>query len=171
LPVSDESQFRIGLRGPVGQRVEKTEQPSSRDRKGCCGLRSLPRNWKPSSPVPACYQGLSSLFQSDTGPHRRISVYPSRRTNGNETKSNHERREAQSFLKLFPGVAMFFDPGGLIKRVTSFGRKNPSTWKFTGYDFETARGVIRQVRNMMQPNTGLADIEVSREENYPEVTW
>ena len=26
LPVSDESQFRIVLRGPVGQRVEKTEQ-------------------------------------------------------------------------------------------------------------------------------------------------
>ena len=38
-----------------------------------------------------------------------------------------------------------------------------------GYDFEKARDVIRQVEGLMHNIDGLADIEVSREENYPEV--
>ena len=72
-------------------------------------------------------------------------------------------------LKLFPGVAMFFDPGGLIKRITSFGSQKSVDVEIYGYDFEQARGVIRQVENLMNQIPGVADIEVSREENYPEV--
>ena len=72
-------------------------------------------------------------------------------------------------LQLFPGVAMSFDPGGLIKRITSFGSQKSVDVEIYGYDFENAREVIRQVESMMHQIPGLADIEVSREENYPEV--
>ncbi|MBM4125311.1 MAG: efflux RND transporter permease subunit, partial [Nitrospira sp.] len=72
-------------------------------------------------------------------------------------------------LKLFPGVAMFFDPGGIVKRVTSFGSQKAVDVEIYGYDLEKARGVIRQVETTMHQTRGLADIEVSREENYPEL--
>ena len=72
-------------------------------------------------------------------------------------------------LKLFPGVAMFFDPGGLVKRVTSFGSQKSVDVEIYGYDFEKARTLIQQVQEIMHKTDGLADIEVSREENYPEV--
>jgi multidrug efflux pump subunit AcrB len=72
-------------------------------------------------------------------------------------------------IRLFPGVAMFFDPGGLVKRVTSFGSQKSVDVEIYGYDFEKARTVISQVQEVMHKTEGLADIEVSREENYPEV--
>ena len=170
LPVSDESQFRIVLRGPVGQRVEKTEQQVAE-------VEQVLRAQIPAeeletivSSTGVLAQGRSSLFNPNTGPHTsNISVYlvtPDKRKRNQVQIMNDVRPKV---LKLFPGVAMFFDPGGLIKRVTSFGAQKSVDVEIYGYDFEKARGVIRQVENMMHQIPGLADIEVSREENYPEV--
>ncbi|MEK6525891.1 MAG: efflux RND transporter permease subunit, partial [Nitrospirota bacterium] len=56
-----------------------------------------------------------------------------------------------------------------VKRVTSFGSQKAVDVEIYGYEFEKARGVIRQVEAIMHQTPGLADIEVSREENYPEL--
>jgi len=56
-----------------------------------------------------------------------------------------------------------------VKRVTSFGSQKSIDVEIYGYDLEKARGVIRQVEGLMHQTAGLADIEVSREENYPEL--
>ncbi len=170
LPVSDESQFRINLRAPVGQRVEKTEQQVAEVE------RVLRENIPPSeletivSSTGILAQGRSSLFNPNTGPHTSsLQVYlqsPGKRTRNQIEIMNDVRPKV---LKLFPGVAMFFDPGGLIKRVTSFGSQKAVDVEIYGYDFEKAREVIRQVEAIMHQTPGVADIEVSREENYPEV--
>jgi hydrophobe/amphiphile efflux-1 (HAE1) family protein len=170
LPVSDESQFRIVLRGPVGQRVEITEQQVAEVERV---LRSqIPAEELETivSSTGVLVQGRSSLFNPNTGPHTSaISVHlvtPDKRTRNQVQIMNDVRPKV---LKLFPGVAMFFDPGGLIKRITSFGSQKSVDVEIYGYDFEKAREVIRQVESMMHQIPGLADIEVSREENYPEV--
>ncbi len=170
LPVSDESQFRIVLRAPVGQRVEKTEQQVA------AVERILSEQIPPYeletivSSTGVLAQGRSSLFNSNTGPHTSvISVYlapPDQRTRNQVQIMNDVRPRIAA---LFPGVAMFFDPGGLVKRVTSFGSQKAVDVEIYGYDFEKARSVIRQVEGVMHSIDGLADIEVSREENYPEV--
>ena len=170
LPVSDESQFRIVLRAPVGQRVEKTEQQVAevervlRDEIPVDELDTI------VSSTGVLAQGRSSLFNPNTGPHTSvISVYlapPDKRTRTQVDVMNEVRPKV---LKLFPGVAMFFDPGGLVKRVTSFGSQKSVDVEIYGYDFEKARKVIQQVEEIMHKTDGLADIEVSREENYPEV--
>jgi hydrophobe/amphiphile efflux-1 (HAE1) family protein len=170
LPVSDESQFRIVLRAPVGQRVEKTEQQVAEVE------RVLRENIPPDeletmvSSTGVLAQGRSSLFNPNTGPHTSvISVYltpPDKRKRNQVQVMNDVRPK---IIKLFPGVAMFFDPGGLVKRVTSFGSQKSIDVEIYGYDFEKARGVIRQVEDAMHKVAGIADIEVSREENYPEI--
>jgi CzcA family heavy metal efflux pump len=170
LPVSDESQFRIVLRAPVGQRVEKTEQQVAEVE------RVLRENIPPHeldtivSSTGVLAQGRSSLFNPNTGPHTSvISVYltpPAKRTRNQVDIMNKVRPK---IIRLFPGVAMFFDPGGLVKRVTSFGSQKSVDVEIYGYDFEKARTVIGQVQEIMHKTEGLADIEVSREENYPEV--
>lgn len=170
LPVSDESQFRIVLRAPVGQRVEKTEQQVAEVE------RVLRENIPPDeletmvSSTGVLAQGRSSLFNPNTGPHTSvISVYltpPDKRTRNQVQVMNDVRPK---IIKLFPGVAMFFDPGGLVKRVTSFGSQKSIDVEIYGYDFEKARGVIRQIEDAMHKIPGIADIEVSREENYPEI--
>ena len=170
LPVSDESQFRIVLRGPVGQRVEKTvDQVAEVERV----LREkIPPDELEAiaSSTGVLAQGRSSLFNPNTGPHTSvISVYlssPDKRRRNQVEIMNAVR---PAILKLFPGVAMFFDPGGLVKRVTSFGSQKSIDVEIYGYDFEKARTVIHQVQDLMHKIPGMADIEVSREENYPEV--
>ena len=170
LPVSDESQFRIVLRAPVGQRVEKTEQQVAE-------VERVLRENIPSdeletmvSSTGVLAQGRSSLFNPNTGPHTSvISVYltpPDKRKRNQVQVMNDVRPK---IIKLFPGVAMFFDPGGLVKRVTSFGSQKSIDVEIYGYDFEKARGVIHQVEDAMHKIPGIADIEVSREENYPEI--
>ncbi|HNP38687.1 MAG TPA: efflux RND transporter permease subunit, partial [Nitrospira sp.] len=170
LPVSDESQFRIVLRAPVGQRVEKTvDQVAEVERV----LREkIPPDELEAiaSSTGVLAQGRSSLFNPNTGPHTSvISVYlvsPDRRRRNQVEIMNAVR---PSVVKLFPGVAMFFDPGGLVKRVTSFGSQKSIDVEIYGYDFEKARTVIQQAQEIMHKIPGMADIEVSREENYPEV--
>ena len=72
-------------------------------------------------------------------------------------------------VKLFPGVSMYFDPGGLVKRVTSFGSQKAVDVEIYGHDFGAAREVIARVKEIMEQTPGLADVESNREENYPEV--
>ncbi len=170
LPVSDESQFRIVLRAPVGQRVEKTVDQVAE-------VERVLREQIPPDELEAIAsstgvlaQGRSSLFNPNTGPHTSvISVYlasPDKRRRNQVEIMNAVR---PAVIKLFPGVAMFFDPGGLVKRVTSFGSQKSIDVEIYGYDFEKARTVIHQVQDVMHKIPGMADIEVSREENYPEV--
>lgn len=170
LPVSDESQFRIVLRAPVGQRVEKTEQQVAEVERVL--RENIPADELETmvSSTGVLAQGRSSLFNPNTGPHTSvISVYltPPDKRKRNQVQVMNEVRP--KIIKLFPGVAMFFDPGGLVKRVTSFGSQKSIDVEIYGYDFEKARGVIRQVEDAMHKIQGIADIEVSREENYPEI--
>jgi multidrug efflux pump subunit AcrB len=170
LPVSDESQFRIVLRAPVGQRVEKTEQQVSEVERV---LRAnIPAGELETivSSTGILSQGRASLFNPNTGPHTSsIQVYlvsPDERTRTQVEIMNDVRPK---IVKLFPGVSMYFDPGGLVKRVTSFGSQKAVDVEIYGYDFEKARDVIARVKEIMEQIPGLADIEPSREENYPEV--
>jgi CzcA family heavy metal efflux pump len=170
LPVSDESQFRIILRGPVGQRVEKTEQQVAEIERVLRAQIPAEELETIVSSTGVLSQGRASLFNPNTGPHTSgISVHlvtPDKRKRSQVQIMNDVRPKV---LALFPGVAMFFDPGGLIKRITSFGSQKSIDVEIYGYDFEKAREVIQQVESTMHQIPGLADIEVSREENYPEI--
>jgi CzcA family heavy metal efflux pump len=170
IPVTDESQFRIVVRAPVGQRVEKTEQQVAEIEK------VLRENIRPEeldtivSSTGVLQQGRSSLFNPNTGPHTSlVQVYlvsPDKRRRSQVQIMNDVRPKV---VKLFPGVAMFFDPGGIVKRVTSFGSQKAVDVELYGYEFEKARTAIKQIEAVMHEVKGLADIEVSREENYPEL--
>jgi multidrug efflux pump subunit AcrB len=170
IPVTDESQFRIILRAPVGQRVEKTEQQAAEIE------RVIRENVKENeldtivSSVGVLSQGRSSLFNPNTGPHAAlVQVYltpPDRRRRSQDQILDAVRPQ---IFKLFSGVKMIPDPGGIVKRIVSFGSAAPVDVEIYGYDLEKARQVVRQVEEIMHHTSGIADILPSREENYPEV--
>ena len=170
IPVTDESQFRIIVRAPVGQRVEKTEQQVAEIERVIRETASPKELETVVSSVGVLQQGRSSLFNPNTGPHTAIvQVYlvsPDKRTRNQIQIMNEVRPKV---VKLFPGVLTIFDPGGIVKRVTSFGSQSPVDVEIYGYDMEKARQVVRQVDDIMHKTKGLADIQISREENYPEV--
>src|SRR5437899_4973994 len=140
IPITDESQFRIIVRAPVGQRVEKTEQQVAE-------IERVIRETIPPkeletvvSSVGVLQQGRSSLFNPNTGPHTAlIQVYlvpPGKRTRNQIQIMNEVRPK---IVKLFPGVLTIFDPGGIVKRVTSFGSHAAGAVEIYGYDMQKAR--------------------------------
>ncbi|MDH5669807.1 MAG: efflux RND transporter permease subunit, partial [Nitrospira sp.] len=170
LPVSDESQFHISLRAPVGQRVEQTEQQVAEIE------RVLRENIPPHeletivSSTGVLTQGRSSIFNPNTGPHAssiQVHLTPPDKRSRDQVEIMNDIRP--KILKLFPGVALYFDPGGLVKRITSFGTQKAVDVEVYGYDFDKAREVINRIKDIMEQTPGLADVESSREENYPEV--
>ena len=170
IPVTDESQFRIYVRAPVAQRLEKTERQIAEIE------RVLRENIPPDeletvvSSTGVLQQGRASLFNRNTGPHTsQVQVYLKRPDLRRRNQVQIMNDVRPKLVNLFPGVAMYFDPGGLVKRVTSFGSQKAIDVEIYGYDMEQARGVVRQVETAMHQVGGLADIEVSREENYPEL--
>lgn len=170
IPVTDESQFRIAVRAPVGQRVEKTEQQVMEVERV---LREAIRPEELETIVSSTgvlQQGRSSLFNPNTGPHTSIvQVYLAPPDKRQRTQVEIMNEARPTLLKLFPGVAMYFDPGGLVKRVTSFGSQKSVDVEIYGHDFDKARALMRQVEAILHQTAGIADVEVSREENYPEL--
>src|SRR5262249_52271532 len=75
----------------------------------------------------------------------------------------------------FPGTSMFFSTGGIVKRILTFGAPAPIDVEIRGYDFERAASHARLVASKLRALVGsdgkplLSDVQISREENYPEL--
>src|SRR5438034_7368732 len=145
IPTTDESQFRIIVRAPVGQRVEKTELQVAEIE------RVLRETIKPKEVEPVVtsvgvlQQGRSSLFNPNTGPHTAlIQVYlvsPDKRTR-NQVQIMNEARP--KIVKLFPGVLTIFDPAGSSSGSPASARRLRWTWRFTGTTWKRpARSFVR----------------------------
>jgi CzcA family heavy metal efflux pump len=168
FPMSDENQFRITLRGPLGTRVEETEKMVGR-------IETLVRqNLQPGElasivstvGIPA---GRSAIFSGNTGPHAaQAQVYlttPDRRKRSDVQIVNAIRPK---FAGEFPGALTYFNLGGIVSRVLNRGSQNPLEVEVLGYDLDDAPGVAREVARVMRDTTGVADVQISREGNYPQ---
>jgi multidrug efflux pump subunit AcrB len=168
FPSSDESQFRIILRAPLGTRVEETEKMVAR-------IEDMVRqNLQPgelksivsSAGIPG---GRSALFSGNTGPHAaQVQVYlatPDQRKRSDVQIVNAIRPR---FAGEFPGALTYFNLGGIISRVLNRGSQNPLEVEVLGYDLDDAPGVAREVARVMRDTPGVADVQISREGNYPQ---
>src|SRR3989441_4646534 len=72
---------------------------------------------------------------------------------------------------LFPYTTLFrsqFVAGGLVSRVVNFGSETAIEVEILGYDLATAEALSREVARIMQSTEGVADVNVSRDANYPQ---
>ncbi len=168
FPASDESQFRVGVRAPIGTRVEETEKIVARIE------RIIRANLRPgelktivsSVGIPG---GRSAIFTSNTGPHAaQVQVYlatPDKRTRSDVQVVNAIRPK---FAGEFPGTVTNFIPGGIISRVLNRGSQNPLELEVLGYDVQDAQVAAREAARLMREIPNVADVQISREENYPQ---
>jgi multidrug efflux pump subunit AcrB len=71
-------------------------------------------------------------------------------------------------LQRFPGVKIYFTPGGIVSRLISFGYESPIEVEILGYDFEIARKLGEEVAAIVSSTPGAKDVRVSREPDYPQ---
>jgi multidrug efflux pump subunit AcrB len=82
------------------------------------------------------------------------------------------RAEIQGAL---PGTQLYFFVGGIVKRILNFGSAAPIDVELLGYDLESAAQYARVVHARMRELSDrdgkplLTDVQISREENYPQL--
>jgi CzcA family heavy metal efflux pump len=168
FPSSDESQFRVFLRAPIGTRVEETEKVVAR-------VEELIRQNLGQGELLAMVStvgipaGRSALFTGNTGPHAaQVQVYldtPDRRARSDVAIVAALRPR---FTGQFPGTVTYFNLGGIVSRVLNRGSQNPLEVEVLGYDFADAQVAAGEVARVMREVPGVADVQVSREANYPQ---
>jgi multidrug efflux pump subunit AcrB len=84
-------------------------------------------------------------------------------------------RVRQAVRESFPGVQIYFFVGGIVKRILNFGSAAPIDVEVIGYDLEAgaayAKRLMARLRGVSDAagRPVLTDLQVSREENYPEL--
>src|SRR6266542_362313 len=168
FPASDESQFRIQVRAPVGTRVEETERIVTRMEDV---IRSSARPGEiktivASIGVPG---GRSGLFSQNTGPHAaQLQVYLS-------DPDKRSRKDMQIFADIgpklggkSPGTTFTVQFGGIVSRVINSGAQQPIEIEQLGYDLRADQDTARPLVRSIQDIPGVTFPFISREENYPQ---
>jgi CzcA family heavy metal efflux pump len=168
FPASDESQFRVFLRAPIGTRVEETEKIVARVEQ-LFRQHVRPEELASIVSTVGIPAGRSALFTGNTGPHAaQVQAYlttPDRRTRSDVQIVTALRPR---FAGEFPGTVTYFNLGGIVNRVLNRGSQNPLEVEVLGYDFAGAQGAAGEVARVMRDVPGVADVQISRESNYPQ---
>jgi len=168
FPGSDESQFLVQVRAPVGTRVEETERIIKR-MEDIIRSTTKPEEIKTIVASIGVPGGRSGLFSRNTGPHTAtLQVYlsdPDRRSRSDKQIFDGIRPRIGN---QFPGTTYGVQFGGIVSRVLNSGSDAPIQVEQLGYDLKSARDLGRQAARALQEVPGVSDPFISREENYPQ---
>jgi len=167
FPDTDEGQFTIILRLPIGTRIEETE-------KFIIKVENIIRKNVPEAQtvisdlgVPSAKSGNS--FGGNAGSHSAnisVSLVP------------YDKRERSVFdvvkalrpkVMTLPGAQIIINTGGFLKMLLNFGSSAPIDVVINGNDFETANTLALQVSDAVKSTQGATDVLISRELNLPEL--
>lgn len=178
FPDSDEGQFSVIYKTPIGTRVERTELVAKRVEE--IAARELTDGTKVRFTTMLSDNGLpggrTALFTTNTGPHAgnlQVNLVPKGDRPYTDVEATNRVRTA--LKDELPGVSVFYFTGGIVKRILNFGAPAPIDIEILGYDVEQAARYaktvaerLRQVRNSKGQSL-LMGVQISREENYPEL--
>jgi hydrophobe/amphiphile efflux-1 (HAE1) family protein len=178
FPSSDERQFTVIFKTPIGTRVERTELVAKRiedivTRELTDGARLRFTTILSDSGLPG---GRTALFTSNTGPHAgnvQVNLVPKDDRPYSDRQATERVRTA--LKDELPGVGVYYFTGGIVKRILNFGAPAPIDVEILGYDPDQAASYAKTVASKLsaardaQGRPMLTGVQISREENYPEL--
>jgi hydrophobe/amphiphile efflux-1 (HAE1) family protein len=182
FPETDESQFQVNFKAPVGTRIEMTEKVTERIegavRKALGDVKAS--NGSPPFTTVISTTGLPSgrtaLYTANTGPHAgSVSVYLVPHTERPLTDNQAADKVRQVLRDAIPGTQSYFFIGGIVKRILNFGAPAPIDVEIVGYDLDVAGDYAKRLLGRLRGLSDregkplLTDLQISREENYPEL--
>jgi hydrophobe/amphiphile efflux-1 (HAE1) family protein len=183
FPDTDEAQFQIIYRAPIGTRVERTEQVNARMEQTVARALEKDRaegggtSWTTMlASVGLPIGNRTALFTSNSGPHSgQLSVNLVPRTRRGISDQIAADKVRTAMRDTFPGVQYFFFIGGIVKRITNIGSAAPIDVEILGYDLEEGGAYAKRLQDRLRQLSDadgrplLTDLQISREENYPEL--
>ena len=182
FPPTDESQFQVIFKGPVGTRVERSEEVTARIekvvRESLAGEKSSVGGPVATTVISTVGlpQGRTALFTSNSGPHSgTVQAYLVPHTRRDLTDEQAADKVRTALRDAIPGVQSYFFVGGIVKRILNFGASAPIDIEVVGYDLEAggdyAKRLLPRLRALSTADGRplLTDLQVTREENYPQL--
>lgn len=180
FPDSDEAQFSVIYKAPIGTRVELTEGVGQRVEKAVTsalgevdGKKAAFKTMLADNGLPA---GRTAIFTSNTGPHAgnvQVNLVPKSDRTFSDVQATEKVRAA--LRDEMPGIGVFYFTGGIVKRILNFGAPAPIDVEILGFDLEQASTYAKEVASRLRELTDeqgaplLTDVQITREENYPEL--
>ena len=166
FPESDESQFSVVVRMPVGTRIEETEKFIENIEKTI--QQDVPEVSTIISDIGVPNAKSGSLFSQNSGSHManiNVSlVQPGDRKRTVFEIVNHLRPK----LLAIPGGQIYANTGGFLKFLMNFGSGAPIDVAILGYDFSASDELAKEIFNIVKSTQGTSDVLISRDNNLPE---
>ena len=182
FPDTDESQFSLIYKTPIGTRVERTEEVTQRLEKIVQAQLAPLKEGNKKSPLYTTVLsdtglpiGRTAIFSTNTGTHSanlQVNLVPRMERPMSDIVASEKVRKA--LKDAVPGTQVFFFIGGIVKRILNFGAAAPIDVEVLGYDLETGSEYSKQLMAKMRMLTDakgrpiVTDVQSSREENSPE---
>lgn len=166
FPESDENQFTINVRMPVGTRVELTEKFIEKVENIVKENVPEVNNIISDMGVPSARSG--GLFGRNSGGHSgnvQVSLLP-----GNERERDvfEIMKTLRPKISSLPGAQINMNAGGFLKFLMNFGSSAPIDVSILGYDFDVSNNLAKRVSEIIESTPGATDVYISRDNNMPE---
>lgn len=167
FPDQDEGQFSVNIKLPVGTRVEESDR-AVRLVEGVlqAGIPEI-QAMITDIGIPSARSG--NFFGRNSGSHAaniQIALIP---TEERKRSIFQIVREIRPKLAAIPGVSIFITPGGFLRFLLNFGSSAPIDVEIRGFDLDAGSALAKEVSAIVRGTPGAVDVQVSREENLPEL--
>lgn len=181
FPETDESQFSVNFRAPIGTRVLRTEELSAVVESTVREQLGLATDEKPGAVTTMLTTdgipgGRTAIFTNNTGPHSgsvNVNLVPRLGRQISDIAAADKVRKVLG--ERLAGVQVFVGTGGIVRRILNFGSPAPIDVEILGYDLDDGPVYARQVFAKLRQVTDedglplLTDVQITREENYPQL--
>ena len=167
FPDQDEGQFNLTVKLPVGTRSEETE-------KAVLQIEQILQKNIPEANAIISDVGIPSsrsgnAFSRNPGSHAanmQVALVPLDQRKRSVFEIIQAVRPKVSSL---PGVQVFMSSGGLLRFLLNFGSNAPIDVEIRGYDLATGSALAAEVASIVRSTPGAVDVQVSRDDNLPEL--
>jgi len=165
FPASDEGQLRMTLRLPVSSPVEETKRVM--DRVEGIIFQDVPELYSLWTRA-GSGKGAGIWSGRFSGPHTGSASIMLVDQANRDRSSEMVAASLREKVRNIPGATISVYPGGIVSRVITFGSDEPIDVEILGYDMATGSRLAKEVDQILKEVRGVTDIQVGREEGYPE---
>lgn len=168
FPDQDEGQFSINIKLPVGTQAEVTDQTVRQIEKIVQAEVPEMQAMIADVGVPSS-RGAFRGFNRNSGSHAATIQVALRPLDQRKRSVFQIVNSLRPKLTRTAGASVFMNPGGFLRFLMNFGSTAPIDVEIRGFDLEGGSALAKQIAGLVRSVPGAADVQISREDNLPEL--